>query len=97
MRHELTGDAGGAESASAAKLLVIDSAVYEKVWLARIDRAIEAFLKKHPAMLDNPKGLALLYSYRERPLNAFLKAIGMVGFARVGNPEKSLSQLFEGD
>src|SRR5262245_2940920 len=70
MRQELTADAGGADNASAAKLMVIDTAVIEATWVKRIDRAIEAFLKKHPAILDNPKALAMLYSYRERPLNA---------------------------
>ncbi|MBI4528394.1 MAG: hypothetical protein HY695_31760 [Deltaproteobacteria bacterium] len=92
LRAKLIADKGG-QDASTVTLATIELAVRDACWLDEIDEALEAFKKKNPNIIKNPRALAKLYSYRQLPASSLVKNLGILGPERIPRDVPTLQEV----
>lgn len=93
----LIQDAGGPESATAAKKLLAEIVATDATFLNQMDRAIQNVFKLNPKYKENPHALAKLDSYRRPVINSLSMNLDRFGFTRAAPPAKTLAEILSED
>ena len=90
----LIADLGGMENVSTAERIMVEMVSRDLYLLDEIDRRIQHVCKKMPQGKNNPKFLALLYSYRMPVVSAISRNLTALGLQRKEIAPRSLEDIF---